>query len=195
MKLNVKTEKEFLIPPGQTVELDTGKLEGQNVIRSEKMIRDLKGIFADEAVRSKMNPETLVYKVQVHAPVPNNTEGGLLFGTTYLMPGKVGNEYFLTHGHFHSIGNRAEYYWGIKGKGVLILMSRNRECRVEKMTPGSLHYIPGETAHRVVNDGDEELVFGACWPADAGHDYDEIKKNGFSVRLVEINNKRELIPV
>lgn len=179
----------------QTVKLNTGELAGENVLQSEKRIKDLRGIFADEAARSKMDPDSLVYRVQVHAPVPLNTEGGLLFGTTYLMPGKVGNEYFLTHGHFHSIGNRAEYYWGIKGKGVLILMSRNREYRAEKMTPGSLHYIPAETAHRVVNDGNEELVFGACWPADAGHDYEEIKNNGFSARLFEINNKRELMPV
>lgn len=187
-------EKKLLIhDPQQTVVLHTGELAGEKITQSVKKLKELQGIFADEAAWQQTDPETIVYQVQIHAPVPRNTEGGLLFGTTYLMPGKVGNEYFLTSGHFHEIGNRAEYYWGIEGKGILLLMNRNRECRAENMYPGSLHYIPANTGHRVVNCGSTTLAFGACWPADAGYDYEEIKNNGFGIRILEINGSPILV--
>ena len=136
-----------------------------------------------------MDQKLPVYKVQAYLPVSAGTEGGLFFGTTFLQAGKVGNEYFMTQGHFHKQSNRAEYYWCIKGEGVLVLMDKERNCRAENMNEGTLHYIPADTAHRVANTGDSELVFNACWPADAGYDYEEILKNGFSARLFAVDQK------
>lgn len=168
-----------------TFNITEGALTGDNVIESHKTIGQLTDIFADQEALSKMNPSQQVYHVQAHLPVPEGTTGGLFFGTTWIKPGKVGDEYFMTHGHFHKLADRGEYYWGLKGTGMLILMDEQRNCRAEHMHPGSLHYIPGYTAHRVANTGDEELVFSACWPSDAGYNYDEIKKKGFSRRLFD----------
>jgi glucose-6-phosphate isomerase len=75
----------------------------------------------------------------------------------------------MTKGHFHAIENRAEYYWGIEGEGILLLIDKQRETKSEYMFPGSLHYIPKATAHRVVNTGNPISRFGACWPSDAGY--------------------------
>ena len=61
------------------------------------------------------------------------------------------------------------------------------------MFPGSLHYIPGITAHRIVNTGNRILSFGACWPTDAGYNYDVIIKKGFSKRVKEVNSKPILV--
>jgi glucose-6-phosphate isomerase len=61
------------------------------------------------------------------------------------------------------------------------------------MYPGSLHYIHGYTAHRTANTGNDILSFGACWPSDAGHDYDTISKRGFSKILVQQNGQPALI--
>ena len=91
--------------------------------------------------------------------------------------------------------NRGEYYWCIKGEGVIILMDEQRNCRAEYLHPQSLHYIPGYTAHRVANTGTGELVFNACWPSDAGYNYDEILVNGFSARLLSIDDKPVLVKV
>lgn len=99
----------------------------------------------------------------------------------------------MTRGHFHTLSDRGEFYFGLKGSGRLILMTRDREIRQEEMYPGSVHYIPAHTAHRVSNIGNEALSFSACWPADAGHDYDEIVLNGFSGCLIAINGTPELI--
>ena len=172
-----------------------GTLKGNHIIDSQKTIEQLKNIFLNEDARNKMEQDKIIYRVQALLPVEQGTEGGLFFGTTWIEPGTVGEEYFMTQGHFHKLSNRAEYYWGIKGEGALILMDRNRNCRAELMYPGSLHYIPAHTAHRVANTGNTQLVFSACWPADAGYDYEEIIQNGFSARLLNKNGKPELINI
>lgn len=136
-----------------------------------------------------------VYEVEAYLPVAEGTVGGLFFGVTKLQPGKVGDEYFMTRGHYHARSDRGEFYWGIQGEGYVLLMSRDRSVRTEKMYSGSLHYIPEHTAHRVANTGSELLSFGACWPSDAGHDYDEIAKNGFAARLLNKNGNPQLVIV
>jgi glucose-6-phosphate isomerase len=39
--------------------------------------------------------------------------------------------------------------------------------------------VPGYTAHRTVNVGDEPLVYLGIYPANAGHDYGQIAKRNF----------------
>ncbi|MEJ7779009.1 MAG: glucose-6-phosphate isomerase family protein [Daejeonella sp.] len=160
-------------------------LTGKEIINKSTTIGGLKDVFAEEQLRSAMSQEAVVYEVQAYLPIKEGTLGGLYFGITKINPGKVGDEYFMTRGHFHELSDRAEYYWGIKGEGYLILMDRNRETRMKKIEAGSLHYIPAHTAHRVANTGNTVLSFGACWPSDAGHDYKEIADNGFSARLLD----------
>ncbi|TVY03039.1 glucose-6-phosphate isomerase family protein [Cohnella terricola] len=165
---------------------DNGRLRGENVAGSVRRLKDLPGLFMDDTAYRSMDPEQIVYEVQLHNSC-GSAEGGLLFGTSTVTPGKVGREYFMTKGHFHEIRNRAEYYWGISGKGVLVTMDERRQASTVRIEPGSLHYIPGHAAHRIVNIGDCPLVVGACWLADAGYDYDLLAKEGFSVRIVEEN--------
>lgn len=162
----------------------TGILSGATVVEDFRTLGDLRGVFADESAREAMDPGTLAYSVRCYYPVPDGTEGGLFFGCTFLQPGTVGEEYFMTKGHFHSKIDTAEFYWGIVGEGVLLLMNEDRTIRAERVRPGSLHYIPGRVAHRMVNTGDEILSFGACWPSDAGHDYETIRREGFSARVL-----------
>jgi len=174
------------------IDIQTGKLSG-NVIESEKHISDLMNVFKDERVRAQMPQDTLVYLVQMHKAEKEGKEGGLFFGTSFIYPGLVGNEYFMTRGHFHSKIDTAEYYWCIDGEGVLLLMDEERNCDTEIMSPGSLHYIKGRIAHRIVNTGIKVLAVGACWPSDAGHDYKSIEKDGFPIRLLCINGEPTLV--
>ena len=172
----------------------TGKtLVGNNVSKTIRYIKDLEGMFADEQARKNKNQDSVAYEVYSYFPVVENTKGGLLWGITHIYPGLVGNEFMMTKGHFHANCDSAEYYWGIEGEGMLIMMNSEGETWAERMFPGSLHYIPGNTAHRVANTGNSTLSFGACWPSDAGHDYDSIKKHGFTKRLLEINGIPQLI--
>jgi glucose-6-phosphate isomerase len=160
---------------------------------STKFLKNLKNVFKDEVVRTSMNQEQVVYEVECYFPVEEGKKGGLFWGVTRIYPGKVADEYFMTRGHFHSESDTAEFYWGIAGKGVLICMDTNGQSLAEHIKPSSLHYIAGNLAHKVVNTGNEPLIFGACWPSNAGHDYASIDRNGFSVRLIDINGKPSLI--
>ena len=169
------------------------EIKGEPIVDQIRQIKDISVIFHDQKAFDKLDPETEAYKVQMWFPVAEGTEGGLAFGRTIILPGKVGDEYFMTKGHFHAKSDRAEFYWGVKGKGMLILMDRNRNTWAEEVFPGSLHYIGSDIAHRLANTGREELIVGACWPSDAGHNYEEIVVNGFSARLVEIGGTPFLI--
>jgi glucose-6-phosphate isomerase len=186
-------ENNKIYEPSIEIKLENWHLQGESVVESVKLLKQLKGVFADEESFKNLDPDILVYSVQAHLPVKEGTPGGLYFGTTVIQPGKVGNEYFMTRGHFHANADRAEYYWGVQGEGMLILMDEQRNTWAEKMFPGSLHFIPGRVAHRVANTGTVPLSFGACWPSDAGHNYEEIDNNGFSARLVEMHGKPELV--
>ncbi len=154
---------------------------------SEKKLAQLTGIFHDKPALAAMDPETVVYRVWWWEPVAPGTEGGLLWGLTEIQPGQVGDEYFMTHGHRHAIGNRAEFYGAIVGSGMLILRDAAGNSRFEAMQPGTLHYIAGHHAHRVVNTGDVPLRFVAAWPSDAGYDYDLSGAQGFGARVVNQN--------
>lgn len=169
-------------------------LKGSPVNFQQRNLGEITSIFLDQEAVKILPSQTIVYQVQSWQPVAEGTSGGLFFGTSTIMPGKVGQEYFKTKGHFHAKSDCAEFYWCVQGKGVLILMDRDRNTWGEEVFPGSLHYIGKDIAHRLANTGDENLVVGACWPSDAGHDYDEIARNGFSARLIEIDGQPVLVP-
>ena len=173
---------------------DNIELKGSPVVFLNRTLAEIIDIFLDQEAVKLISPHTPVYTVHSWLPVKVGTSGGLFFGTSTIMPGKVGNEYFMTRGHFHELADRSEFYWGIQGRGVLILMDRDRNTWGEAVYPGSLHYIGAETAHRLANTCEENLLVGACWPSDAGHNYDDIAINGFSARLVEIDGKPVLVP-
>lgn len=168
-------------------------LTGDAIINQTRRLKDLEGIFHDQEAFDLVDSAQLAYTVQSWLPVADGTPGGLFFGVSTIYPGKVGDEYFMTKGHFHSQSDRAEFYWGVQGKGILILMDRERNTWAEEVYPGSLHYIGGDIAHRLANTGNENLIVGACWPSDAGHNYEEIAVNGFSARLLEVGGKPKLI--
>jgi glucose-6-phosphate isomerase len=162
-----------------------GALQAPGVQRSEKKLGQLTGIFRDQKAWQQLDPETIVYRVWWWEPVAPGTEGGLFWGLTEIEPGKVGNEYFMTRGHWHVIRNRAEFYGTVAGCGKLVLMDRAGRTWSEDMTTGSLHYVTGEIAHRIVNTGNIPIRVIACWPSDAGHDYDIAEGRGFSQRVIE----------
>jgi len=133
------------------------------------------------------DPGQILYTTQVFQSGQDGEEGVVLWGNTTLMPGRVGEEFFMTRGHRHLKASHGELCVTVSGKGALILMDAARTTWMEEMSPGSTHWIDGKLAHRTVNVGEEPLVFLCAWPADCGHDYDEIAAQGFGARLVHDN--------
>lgn len=179
-----------------TVHLDaqTGCLSGLEVTRSRRTIGGVKGYFLDESVRAGMDQDQIVYRVESYEPQPEGSPGAICCATTYLEAGMVGDEYFLTRGHFHANEDRPELEVTVSGEGALILMDNDRMTRLEPMRPGSVHHVPSATAHRVANTGGGPLVFVSYWPSETGHDYETIIRNGFSARVRNEGGQARLVP-
>jgi glucose-6-phosphate isomerase len=117
----------------------------------------------------------------------------ICFGTTIMAPGKIGDEYFLTRGHYHARADRGEVYYTQSGEGLLLLHSRSGEARVVEMRPGVCAFIPLDWAHRSVNTGGTPLVFVWTCATDAGHDYSEVAARGMRQRAVERNGRPAVV--
>lgn len=160
----------------------------------ERRLADLKGLFSDRnAEASLMAENPMVYRVYEADTNPTD-EGQLKYSTTVIYPGKVGNEYFMTKGHYHAKGDRAELYFGLLGEGYLLLQTPEGEVSALRMTPGVAAYVPPFWGHRTMNVGGDNFVFLACYPADAGYDYATIAEKGFASIIVQQNGQVAVIP-
>jgi glucose-6-phosphate isomerase len=174
-------------------DLRTGLLSGDAVAEATKTVGDLRGYWLDPS--QIQNTDAILYRTQTFWSAPDGMEGVVLWGNTTLLPGRVGDELFMTRGHRHVKKTHGELCITVSGRGALLLMDEERNTAMEEMTPGSTHWIDGRLAHRTVNTGDEPLVFLCAWPADCGHDYEEIARLGFSARILIIDGAARLTMV
>lgn len=172
--------------------LDTGRLEpATSHIR--RRVSDMRSAYSDqEAVGALIEAgDALVYEVlQYDMPEEN---GQLVVCTTIIQPGKVGEEFFMTKGHYHAKRETGEVYLGLKGRGKL-LMQTDGSFAERDIAAGLIAYVPPYWAHRSVNTGDEPLIFLAVYPADAGHDYRSIERDGFQHRFFDRQESLQLEP-
>ena len=112
-----------------------------------------------------------------------------MFGTTIIYPGKVGSEYYMTKGHFHTILETAEVYYTLSGEGYMVMENPEGETLEEPLSKGAALYVPRRYAHRTVNTGSEPLVLFFTFAADAGHDYGTIELKGFHKIILEKDGK------
>jgi len=170
------------------IEYATGDIDPRRGT-TERRLGDMVGMYLEEADPARA--DELVYRV-LEIPVPT-TGSNLMSSTTTIEPGKVGDEYFMTKGHFHAEFDRAEIYFGLAGEGRLVMATESGRPAVETIRAGSVNYVPGRWAHRTVNVGAEPLVFFAAYPADAGYDYGTIEREGFPVLVVERDGGPEVV--
>lgn len=156
----------------------------------DRYLKDMAGAYQDaESVLVEDNP--LVYRFWTFEPFPGG-EGELAFGMTDLYPGLVGQEYFMTAGHFHR-GSGGEIYVGVAGEGLLLLLTRDGELETRKVVKDTMVYIPSGWAHRMVNIGDETLRFTAFWPTGIEHDYASIRRDGFGYRVLKTEDGPKVV--
>ena len=144
-----------------------------------KRIADLDGIYLDGEAFSKeveKDGERIVYTVFERRP--EQSGGDLIFGTTFMEPGRIGNEFFVTRGHIHATANRPETYYGEGGFGLMQMESPEGETVILDVKPQVLVYVPPFWIHRSVNIGSEPLVMSFCYPSDSGQDYEVIGRSG-----------------
>lgn len=145
---------------------------------SEYLVRkgkDMVGYFKETP-----EPDTLIYEVY-----EAETEGHQKLALTVMKPGKVGNEFFMTKGHFHEDDKAGEIYVCLKGNGMLIMQTKEGKTDEITLKPNTVAYIPPGWAHRTINTGPEEFIMVAIFPETSGHDYGSIQEKGFIKRVVE----------
>jgi len=181
-----------MFPEGVTIDPATGNVTpstGEYI----KRLSEFRGVYRDgKALDDKIASEgdAVTYKV-----VEYRAEGSdIFFGTTTMMPGRVGDEYFMTRGHYHARADRGEIYYTQSGHGLLLLQSRDGKTREVEMKPGVCAFIPPNWAHRSINTGSEPLVFVWCTSQDAGHDYGEVATKGMRQLVVEKNGAPVCVP-
>ncbi len=179
---------------GFTVDFDlkTG-LSKSNAESSKRHLSQMRGMYADEVATEALikNGDPLVYEFyEMGAP---ETAGDLAFGTSITYPGKVGNEYFMTKGHFHTILETGEVYYCLSGEGYMLLENPEGDWSAQKLSAGMTVYVPQRYAHRSINTGNVPLVTVFCFRGDAGHDYGTIETKGYRKLIVEKDGKPEVI--
>lgn len=152
---------------------------------TKRYLSQMKDMFCDTEAAAELlkSGDPLVY--EFHELGCPERAGDLAFGTTILYPGKVGNEYFMTKGHFHTILETAEVYWTMSGEGYMVMENPEGDTREERLTPGQAVYVPRSYAHRTVNTGTEPLILFYVFQGDAGHDYGTIETKGYHKLIVE----------
>jgi glucose-6-phosphate isomerase len=144
--------------------------------------------------------DTLLY--EVHEIVRPLVCGEMMSGLSIVHPGKVGNEYFMTKGHFHATLDTAEIYYCFRGEGFMLMETPEGDWSIEDLRPGNVLYIPPRWAHRSINTSPQDLVTYFVYPGHAGHDYGAIEQYGYRKLVVErdgqptvVDNPRWRAPV
>ena len=166
------------------VDFQSGVLSKPNYI-IQRRLSDMVTMHADVEEASRIltqDGDRLLYEVQgVELP---EEEGQIPHCSTRILPGRIGDEYHMTKGHYHARREQGEVYFGLSGRGCLLLQTEDGKSSEVEMVAGSAAYIPPYWAHRTVNIGDEDFVFFSVWEARAGHDYGTIERNGFRKLVV-----------
>ena len=155
-----------------------------------RKLSSMKGQFADQQAYARLLDQEDAVLYEVYEVKRPEEAGELLHGISVVHPGKVGDEYYMTKGHFHNVLETAEIYYCLKGEGVMVMETPEGDWAIEELRPGKVLYVPPRWAHRSVNTGSrEDLVTFFVYPAYAGHDYGTIEKQGFRKLVIEANGR------
>jgi len=165
-------------PTSHAIDAVTGEM-GAATGRYQKRLADLAGIYLDSQAFDEAAADDVSGVVYtVNEMRPDQQRGDVIFGTTFMEPGRIGAEFYMTRGHIHATANRPEVYYGESGEGLLLMESPEGETRILPLEPRVAVYVPPMWIHRSVNVGAAPLVMSFFYPGDSGQDYDIIARSG-----------------
>lgn len=179
-------DKGFLID----FNLQSGRSE--SAVTTKRYLADMGNFFQNkDAVQEILKRENpLIYEYyELGCP---EREGDLAFGTTIVYPGKIGDEYYMTKGHFHKRLNTGEVYYVLSGQGYMVMEDIQGHTIDRPLEGGKALYVPRGYAHRSVNTGSVPLVMFFAFEADAGHDYGTIELRGYHHMVCESDGQPEI---
>jgi glucose-6-phosphate isomerase len=178
---------------GFTIGFDLNTGLSEDMLSSKRRASNMKGMYLDSEAERKVieDGDPLLYEFyEMGAP---SESGDIASGTSILYPGKIGNEYYMTAGHFHTILETAEVYYCLSGNGYMLVENKSGDTHAYPLSPGRMVYVPKGYAHRSINTGSVPMVTFFAFRGDAGHDYGSIKEKGFRKLIIEKDGKPEII--
>jgi glucose-6-phosphate isomerase len=152
----------------------------------QRRLSNMQGQYLDQQAYQSLLAEEDRLLYQVYELKRPELAGELLHGISIVHPGKVGREYYMTKGHFHTELDTGEVYYILKGHGFMVMETPEGSWAVEELCPGRVLYVLPRWAHRSVNvDPQEDLVMFFVYPGHAGHDYGTIEEQGFRKLVLE----------
>ena len=161
----------------------------KNAEVTQRRLSQMKAMYQDQDAAAKIleKEDPVIYEFyELGAP---ERAGDLAFGTTMIHPGKIGNEYYMTKGHFHNMVMTSEVYYTLQGEGYMMMENMEGDWMARPLVKGEAIYVPRGYAHRTINTGNETLVAFYVFAADAGHDYGTIETKGYRHIIVEKDGK------
>ena len=94
----------------------------------ERYLSKLTNMFYDLSSAEKfLREEGDVILYEVYEKTIPQRDGEVQFCSSITHPGKIGNEYFMTKGHFHARRDTAEIYYCLRGKGFMLMEKEDGE--------------------------------------------------------------------
>jgi glucose-6-phosphate isomerase, archaeal len=172
----------------------TGGIPGHYDNHIQRRLSDMKGQYLNQDAYQQLlaDEDRLLYEVyEIKRP---QEAGELLHGVSIVHPGLVGEEYFMTKGHFHTVLETGEVYYCLQGRGMMVMETPEGDWAVEELYPGRVLYVLPRWAHRSVNTGlEEDLITFFVYPGHAGHDYRTIEQQGFRKLVVQRDGRPQII--
>jgi glucose-6-phosphate isomerase len=180
-------------PWAATLDLRSGALwPASHVVTCR--LSDMSGRYANQNAEKELlrSSDPLIYRAdEIVAP---ETRGELHTSVTVIFPGKVGDEYFMSKGHYQVDDAATKVYLAISGSGYLLMQNGQGDTMEVAMVPGTIAYCAAGWAQRTVNVGSDPFAYFKYWPADGGHDYDRVvNEGGFLKRVVERDGRPTII--
>lgn len=175
------------------IDFSAGTIDGCPLTR--RTLGGMKDAFADTASCDAIlrSADPLLYTVSTCEL--GEGPAGMHCGLGVLLPGRVGDEYFMTRGHLHMRREAPELYIGLKGRGMILMQREDGTGSLTADLSGEcLAYVPGYTAHRTINTGNVPLVYVGIYAADAGHDYEPVRKTNFTDVVVRRGGSPVVVP-
>ena len=188
-----KIENKYDIPISILYDTATGKLEEYEKL-VKRRLSDLAPMYYDQdTVKALIDEEDpLVYEIFYYSYPASKSNWGV--GVSRIKSGTIGDEYYMTKGHFHERDDQPEVYICTKGTGFLLMETADGDFQAHEFNPGVVSHIPGHWSHRVVNTGTEDLSYIGVYSLSAGHVYEQVLERGFAQIIVDRDGKPVFLP-
>ena len=148
--------------------------------KTERSLEELKPFLKNPEVESGPDPAYRVWRgVYLKSEEEKIKNSGLRLDLVIMPPGKIGDEFVKTAGHYHL--SYPEMYFILYGRAYILMQSYNENPKVLKSVhlteagAGEQIFIPRDFGHNTTNVFNEPLLFATLVDENVVDDYESYK--------------------